>query len=75
MPFFAHHGITFVSPGYAPPELTDITEIVGGSAWGAAGIANGDGSRGISEKELKVARHQATYFATTVKTFVAGKAA
>ncbi|GEM09866.1 GDP/GTP exchange factor Sec2p [Rhodotorula toruloides] len=75
VPFFAHHGITFVSPGYAAADLTDINEIVGGSAYGAAGIASGDGSRGISEKELNIARNQATYFANTVKTFVAGKAA
>ncbi|KAK4335199.1 Flavoprotein-like protein YCP4 [Rhodotorula toruloides] len=73
VPFFAHHGITFVSPGYAAADLTDINEIVGGSAYGAAGIASGDGSRGISEKELNIARNQATYFANTVKTFVAGK--
>ncbi|CDR40497.1 RHTO0S05e04214g2_1 [Rhodotorula toruloides] len=75
VPFFAHHGITFVSPGYAAADLTDINEIVGGSAYGAAGIACGDGSRGISEKELNIARNQATYFANTVKTFVAGKTA
>jgi hypothetical protein len=44
--------------GYANPNLTDNSEIVGGSAYGAAAIAGGDGSRQPSEKELNVANYQ-----------------
>ncbi|GAA5894282.1 uncharacterized protein JCM6883_003770 [Sporobolomyces salmoneus] len=75
VPFFAHHGIIFVPVGFAAPELTDLTEIVGGSAYGAAAVAGGDGSRAVTEKELSVAKYQGTFFAKTVAQFVAGKSA
>lgn len=32
------------------------SEVVGGSAWGAAAVASGDGSRQVTEKELSVAK-------------------
>lgn len=73
IPFFAHHGIIFVPSGFAAPELNDLGEIVGGSAYGAAAIAGGDGSRQVSEKELAIAKNQGTTFAKTVGQFVAGK--
>ncbi|KPV74955.1 uncharacterized protein RHOBADRAFT_36925 [Rhodotorula graminis WP1] len=73
IPFMAHHGIIYVPIGFAAPELSDNGEIVGGSAYGAAGIAGGDGSRAISAKELNVARYQAKFFTQTVATFEAGK--
>ncbi|GAA6028349.1 hypothetical protein JCM8097_006989 [Rhodosporidiobolus ruineniae] len=75
LPFFVHHGIIYVPNGYGAPELSDNTEIVGGSAYGAAAIAGGDGSRGLTEKELAVAKYQAKHFTGVVKTFVAGKSA
>ncbi|GAA5979620.1 hypothetical protein JCM21900_001657, partial [Sporobolomyces salmonicolor] len=75
LPFFAHHGIIYVPMGFASPELTDLSEIVGGSAWGAAAIAGGDGSRAVSDKEASVAKYQGSSFAKTVAQFVAGKAA
>ncbi|KDN50802.1 benzoquinone reductase [Tilletiaria anomala UBC 951] len=73
--YFAHHGITFVPIGYQFPELTNLTEVLGGSPWGAATISGGDGSRKVSEIELKVARGQGNYFGKTVSTFVKGKSA
>ncbi|GAA5865855.1 hypothetical protein JCM1840_006273 [Sporobolomyces johnsonii] len=75
LPFFAHHGIIYVPIGFASSELTDLSEIVGGSAWGAAAIAGGDGSRAVSDKEAAVAKYQGSSFAKTVAQFVAGKAA
>ncbi|GAA6061478.1 hypothetical protein JCM10212_002557 [Sporobolomyces blumeae] len=75
LPFFAHHGIAYVPSGFAAPELTDLSEIVGGSAWGAAAIAGGDGSRQVTEKELAVAKFQGSSFAKFVGQFVAGKTA
>ncbi|BGP16543.1 hypothetical protein JCM10213v2_004545 [Rhodosporidiobolus nylandii] len=75
LPFFAHHGILFVPIGFAAPELTDNSEVVAGSAYGAAAIAGGDGSRQVSEKELKVAKYQAQFFTRIVKQFVAGASA
>jgi multimeric flavodoxin WrbA len=70
--------LTFVSTspdvpiGYTQPALTDNTEIVGGTAYGAAAIAGGDGSRQPTEKELKLAEFQGTHFASTVSTYVKG---
>ncbi|KAI5476948.1 Trp repressor binding protein [Pseudohyphozyma bogoriensis] len=75
LPFLAHHGIAYVPIGFAAPQLTDNSEIVAGSAYGAGSIAGGDGSRGVTEKELAVAAYQGKSFAEFVGTFVAGKAA
>ena len=61
--------------GFAASQLSDNTEIVGGSAYGAAAIASGDGSRAVTEKELAVATYQGQSFAKFVGTFVAGKSA
>lgn len=65
----------FVPIGFAAPELTDNSEVVGGSAYGAAGVAGGDGSRAISAKEISVAKFQARSFSNLLATFVAGKTA
>ncbi|KAH8916674.1 benzoquinone reductase [Atractiella rhizophila] len=77
IPFLAHHGITYIPIGFADPDksLLDLSEIVGGSAYGAATISGGDGSRQPSAKELAVAEYQGKYFATQLGYYVAGKAA
>lgn len=54
----AHHGMVIVPIGYGVPEMFDISEVRGGSPYGAATLAGGDGSRQPSEEELTVARHQ-----------------
>ena len=59
-----HHGMVFVGLPYACPELADISEIKGGSPWGAATIAGPDGSRQPSAKELAQARYQGRHVAT-----------
>jgi NAD(P)H dehydrogenase (quinone) len=53
-----HHGMIFVGLPYTCPELADISELKGGSPWGAATIAGADGSREPSAKELAQARFQ-----------------
>lgn len=53
-----HHGMVFVGLPYACPELTDLSELKGGSPWGAATIAGSDGSRQPSAHELAQARFQ-----------------
>ncbi|GAA5843382.1 hypothetical protein JCM11251_002465 [Rhodosporidiobolus azoricus] len=73
IPFLAHHGIIYVPIGFAASELTDNSEVVAGSAYGAAAIAGGDGSRAVSEKELKIAKFQAQSFSKIVKQYVAGR--
>lgn len=47
MTTLVHHGIIYVPLGYAPAfaELTNLTEVCGGSAYGAGTMAGGDGSR------------------------------
>ncbi len=49
----AHHGMI-----YGIPEFADISEVNGGTPYGASTIAGGDGSRQPSEKELTMARYQ-----------------
>ena len=59
-----HHGMVYVGLPYACPELADISEVKGGSPWGAATIAGADGSRQPSAKELAQARFQGRHVAT-----------
>jgi len=59
-----HHGMIYVGLPYACPELGDISEVKGGSPWGAATIAGADGSRQPSAKELAQARFQGRHVAT-----------
>lgn len=55
----AHHGMLIVPVDYAgAPELFDISELRGGSPYGAATYAGGDGSRQPSDNELSIARYQ-----------------
>jgi NAD(P)H dehydrogenase (quinone) len=53
-----HHGMVVVGMPYALPEMTDISQVKGGSPLGAGTIAGGDGSRQPSEQELSMARYQ-----------------
>lgn len=59
-----HHGMVYVGLPYACPELADISEVKGGSPWGAATIAGADGSRRPSAKELAQARFQGKHVAS-----------
>lgn len=62
-----HHGMMYVGLPYACPELADISEVKGGSPWGAATIAGADGSRQPSAKELAQARFQGKHVASIAK--------
>ena len=59
----AHHGMVIVGLPYAAPELADISELKGGSPYGAATIAAADGSRQPSDRELSLARFQGKHVA------------
>ncbi|KAL7276394.1 flavodoxin-like fold protein [Rhizina undulata] len=63
-----HHGIIYVPFGFkhAFPILADMSEIRGGSAWGAGTFAGPDGSRQPSKKELELATIQGKAFYETV---------
>ncbi|PWZ00099.1 putative 1,4-benzoquinone reductase [Testicularia cyperi] len=76
IPFFVHHGINYVPIGYRKfGEQTNLTDVVGPSAYGAGTVAGGDGSRQPVEADLIVAKDQGEHFATVVNTFVKGKSA
>ncbi|KAI5289449.1 Minor allergen Alt a 7 [Ascosphaera acerosa] len=64
MSTFAHHGLIYVPLGYgeAFPILGNISEVRGGSAWGAGTFAAGDGSRQPSQLELELAEVQGKTF-------------
>lgn len=62
----AHHGMLLAGLPYSAPELTDISELRGGSPYGAATVAGADGSRQPSAKELALAKFQGAHVATLV---------
>ncbi|KAJ7266461.1 flavoprotein-like protein [Mycena haematopus] len=59
-----HHGILFVPFGYAAAfaQLSNLTEVHGGSPWGAGTYAAADGSRQPSALELEIATLQGKSF-------------
>jgi len=68
MSTLVHHGMIFVPLGYSHTFglLADVTEVRGGSPWGAGTFAAADGSRQPSAKELELAEGQGKMFWNTV---------
>lgn len=68
-----HHGMIYCPLGYAAGDVGqfDMSEIHGGSPWGASTYAGADGSRQASEIELKIAARQGATFAARVKSLAA----
>lgn len=68
MSTLVHHGMIFVPLGYAHTFglLVDVSEVRGGSPWGAGTFAAGDGSRQPSAKEIELAEGQGKMFWNTV---------
>jgi len=58
-----HQGMIIVGLPYSCPNLMIMTEITGGSPYGAATLAGTDGSRRPSENELGMARFQGKHVA------------
>ncbi|KAJ1958776.1 hypothetical protein EC988_000096 [Linderina pennispora] len=71
LPNLAHHGMIYVPAGFRNQNLFDNSEVVGGSPWGAGTVANGDGSRLPTEKELSIAETQGEEFAKFAAKFAA----
>ena len=59
-----HHGMVIVGVPYSEQRQMTLTEISGGSPYGASTITAGDGSRQPSENELDIARFQGKHVAT-----------
>jgi NAD(P)H dehydrogenase (quinone) len=64
IPTLLHHGMIYVGLPFTCPELTDLSEVKGGSPYGAATIAGADGARQPSAKELAQARFQGRHVAS-----------
>lgn len=73
IPFFAHQGMIFVPLGYGCKSLMDMSEIHGGSPYGAGTFSGGDGARQPTELEKGVAVYQGKNFAGIVAQFDRGK--
>ncbi|EFJ51561.1 hypothetical protein VOLCADRAFT_87709 [Volvox carteri f. nagariensis] len=68
----AHHGMIYVSAGYAAGGVMfGLQEAKGGSPWGAGTLAGPDGSRQPSEGELEAIRSQAKAFGPIAKKLAA----
>jgi NAD(P)H dehydrogenase (quinone) len=63
IPTLLHQGMIYVGLPYAIPETMDISEVRGGSPYGAGTVAAPDGSRLPSAKELTMARFQGKHVA------------
>lgn len=64
MSTLAHHGFIYVPLGYKTTFalLADLSEVRGGSAWGAGTFSGADGSRQPSAKEIELATAQGKQF-------------
>ncbi len=62
-----HHGMVIVGVPYSCQEIMNMSEITGGSPYGAGTLAGGDGSRQPSENEIKISRFQGRHVAEVAK--------
>lgn len=62
-PTLAHLGMIIVGVPYSAPGLVNMTEISGGTPYGASTLAASDGSRQPSANELEIARFQGRHVA------------
>lgn len=67
-----HHGMIIVGLPYSAPDLADISEMRGGSPYGAATIAGPDGSRQPSQMELNLASFQGHHVASIAQKLING---
>ncbi len=67
-----HHGMVVVGVPYSEPRLSVMSEITGGSPYGATTLAGSDGSRTPSENELAIARFQGRHVAGIAAKLAAG---
>lgn len=68
MSTFAHHGIIYVPLGYKQnfATMADLSEVRGGTPWGAGTFAGADGARQPSAKEIELAQIQGKAFYNAV---------
>ena len=62
-----HHGMVIVGVPYSHAGLTTLSEVSGGTPYGASTLAAGDGSRQPSANELDIAKFQGKHVAEIAK--------
>jgi NAD(P)H dehydrogenase (quinone) len=62
-----HHGMIIVGVPYSCQEIMNMSEITGGSPYGASTLAGVDGNRQPSENEIIIARFQGKHVAEVAK--------
>ena len=67
-----HQGMIIVGVPYSCQGLVKMTEITGGTPYGATTLAGSDGSRQPSENELSIARFQGKHVAEITAKMVRG---
>ncbi|WP_018141017.1 MULTISPECIES: NAD(P)H:quinone oxidoreductase [unclassified Thioalkalivibrio] len=70
-----HYGMTIVGLPYTEKRLLDMSEISGGTPYGATTLAAGDGSRQPTENELGMASSQGRHVAETARALRLGRQA
>lgn len=68
-----HHGMIIVGVPYSEPGLTVMTEVTGGTPYGATTLAGVDNKRLPSENELKIARFQGKHVAEITRKLTSGR--
>jgi NAD(P)H dehydrogenase (quinone) len=66
-----HHGMVIVGVPYSCKELTSMSEITGGSPYGASTMAGGDGKRMPTANEIAIARFQGRHATEIASRLVA----
>lgn len=69
-----HHGMIVVGVPYSEPLLVNMSEVMGGTPYGATTLAGPDGSRLPSESELQIARFQGRHVAEVSAALKRGRA-
>lgn len=69
-----HQGMIVVGVPYSEQRQMTISEISGGSPYGASTVTGGDGARQPSENELAIARFQGRHVATIAAQLKRGRA-
>jgi len=68
-----HHGMIVVGVPCACSQLLNMSEISGGTPYGATTLAGPDGSRMPSENELTIAQYQGRHVAEITRALLAGR--
>lgn len=69
--FFFHQGMVIAGVPYSSAELSNLSEVTGGSPYGAAALAGPAGDRPVTANELAIARAQGRHVAAIASKLAA----